>query len=261
MRHLVLALLALLTLPALAVPAPAAALPGPSMAPVLAVMLQEPQQVPPAADEEDEEDQAPDIEPGLATPLFSARERIEFTLEADFDQLRGDRDDENPERPAVFRMTTADGQEIAWDIQLRTRGNFRLKRSTCRFPPIRLNFKKKEVIGSEFEFQDKLKLVTHCQDRGDRWEQQVLANFAQQASKGEKYETMAFAELVEETDGKYFRFMKAIGVQDQCLACHGDPAQMDPEVKALIKSRYPHDQATGYKVGDLRGAVSIKRPL
>jgi hypothetical protein len=95
----------------------------------------------------------------------------------------------------------------------------------------------------------------------DNWEQQVLGKFAQQASKGESYDTMAFAEVVEETDGKYFRFMKAIGVQSQCLACHGDTAQMDPEVKALINARYPHDQATGYKVGDLRGAVSIKRPL
>ena len=33
------------------------------------------------------------------------------------------------------------------------------------------------------------------------------------------------------------------------------------EVKALLKERYPHDQAKGYKAGDLRGAVSIKRPL
>jgi hypothetical protein len=72
---------------------------------------------------------------------------------------------------------------------------------------------------------------------------------------------MAFAEIVEEPGGKYFRFMKAIGVQAQCLACHGDPAGMKEEVKALLQERYPHDQAKGYKAGDLRGAVSIKRPL
>jgi hypothetical protein len=178
MRSLVLALLVAFTLPALAVPTPAAATPGPALVPALAVMLQEPQQVPPAAEEDDEDDAAPDIEPGLATPLFSAKERLAFTLEADFDQLTDDRDDENPERPGIFRMTTADGEEISWEIKVRTRGNFRLKKSTCRFPPIRLNFKKKEVIGTEFEFQDKLKLVTHCQDRGDRWEQQVLREYS-----------------------------------------------------------------------------------
>ena len=95
----------------------------------------------------------------------------------------------------------------------------------------------------------------------DRWEQKILAQFQDRASKGEKFDKMAFAEIVEEPDGKYFRFMKAIGVKGQCLACHGDPDGMKDEVKALLKDRYPHDQATGYKVGDLRGAVSIKRPL
>ncbi len=95
----------------------------------------------------------------------------------------------------------------------------------------------------------------------DTWEQQILAQFSDRASKGETFDKMAFAEVVEEKDGKYFRFMKAIGVKDQCLACHGDTAKMDPAVKKLLNERYPHDQATGYKTGDLRGAVSIKRPL
>ena len=95
----------------------------------------------------------------------------------------------------------------------------------------------------------------------DSWEQNVLAKFQERADKGEKFDKMAFAEIVEEPGGKYFRFMKAIGVKGQCLACHGDPNTMKDEVKALLKERYPHDQAKGYKAGDLRGAVSIKRPL
>jgi len=95
----------------------------------------------------------------------------------------------------------------------------------------------------------------------DTWEQQVLSKFSKRASKGEGFDKMAYAEIVEEPDGKYFRFMKAIGVKGQCLACHGDTGQMNAEVKKLLKERYPHDKATGYKVGDLRGAVSIKRPL
>jgi hypothetical protein len=95
----------------------------------------------------------------------------------------------------------------------------------------------------------------------DAWEQQVLNKFAERANKGESFDTMTYAEIVEEPNGKYFRFMKAIGVQGQCLACHGDKANMKKEVKDLLQERYPHDQATGYKAGDLRGAVSIKRPL
>lgn len=95
----------------------------------------------------------------------------------------------------------------------------------------------------------------------DPWEQKTLVKFQQRADKGEKFDKMAFAEIVEEPDGKYFRFMKAIGVKGQCLACHGDPGKMKKEVKALLQQRYPHDKAKGYKAGDLRGAVSIKRPL
>ncbi|MCI0507006.1 MAG: DUF3365 domain-containing protein [Gammaproteobacteria bacterium] len=95
----------------------------------------------------------------------------------------------------------------------------------------------------------------------DPWEQKVLAQFQERVGKGETFEKMAFAEIVDEPNGKYFRFMKAIGVQPQCLECHGDPAGMKEEVKALLQERYPHDQAKGYKAGDLRGAVTIKRPL
>lgn len=95
----------------------------------------------------------------------------------------------------------------------------------------------------------------------DPWEQNVLAKFQERAAKGETFDKMAFAEIVDEPNGKYFRFMKAIGVKGQCLACHGDAKGIKPEVKALLEERYPHDQAKGYKPGDLRGAVSIKRPL
>jgi hypothetical protein len=45
-------------------------------------------------------------------------------------------------------------------IAVRARGNSRLK--LCKFPLLRLNFKKNELSGSVFDGQDKLKLVTHC---------------------------------------------------------------------------------------------------
>lgn len=95
----------------------------------------------------------------------------------------------------------------------------------------------------------------------DAWEQGVLERFAEQRSRGEGLDTMSFSEVVEEPDGKYFRFMKAIGTAPQCLACHGDSQRIAAPVKAALKERYPFDQATGYRAGELRGAVSIKQPL
>lgn len=95
----------------------------------------------------------------------------------------------------------------------------------------------------------------------DAWEQTVLADFARRAAAGEPLQGMRFAAAVEEPNGRYFRFMQAIGVKPPCLRCHGPAASLSPEVAALLKERYPHDRATGYQVGDLRGAVSIKQPM
>ena len=95
----------------------------------------------------------------------------------------------------------------------------------------------------------------------DSWEQNVLIAFEQRKTAGEGFEKMFFSEVVEEPDGQYFRFMKAIPVKKGCLQCHGDETQIKPEIAELLKQHYPHDLARGYKAGDLRGAVSIKRPL
>lgn len=95
----------------------------------------------------------------------------------------------------------------------------------------------------------------------DAWEQKVLQNFEKRAAKGEAFDKMSYAEVVSEPDGKYFRFMKALAIKKPCLACHGTEGQISPAVRAILKKRYPHDKATGYKIGDLRGAISIKEPL
>lgn len=95
----------------------------------------------------------------------------------------------------------------------------------------------------------------------DAWEQKVLADFERRAAKGESFDKMSFSEVVEEPDGRYFRFMKAIGVKPLCLACHGPEDRLAPKIRAVLKERYPHDKATDYKAGDLRGAISIKAPL
>ncbi len=95
----------------------------------------------------------------------------------------------------------------------------------------------------------------------DAWEQRVLAEFAERASKGEAFADMSRSEVVTEPGGQYFRFMKPIAVQPKCLLCHGPIDQIPEPVRSTLKQHYPFDAATGYKVGELRGAVSIKQPL
>ena len=46
-----------------------------------------------------------------------------------------------------------------------------------------------------------------------------------------------------------------------CSRCHGEEGEIDAEVRAAIDERYPQDRATGFRPGDLRGAVSVRVPL
>ena len=45
------------------------------------------------------------------------------------------------------------------------------------------------------------------------------------------------------------------------MSCHGPAAGLDASLKAKLLETYPHDQATGYAKGEIRGALTVKRPL
>lgn len=57
------------------------------------------------------------------------------------------------------------------------------------------------------------------------------------------------------------QYLRPIVVAEPCLACHGDPTTFAPLVTQLLATRYPEDQATGYRVGDLRGGITVRIPL
>lgn len=95
----------------------------------------------------------------------------------------------------------------------------------------------------------------------DVWEQETLASFERRLKEGEKLDAMEYSQIVNEPGAQYYRYMKAIGTQPVCTACHGGADSIPANVKKALDKHYPHDKATGYSVGQLRGAVSIKRPL
>jgi hypothetical protein len=43
-----------------------------------------------------------------------------------------------------------------------------------------------------------------------------------------------------------------------CLVCHGDPENMPDDLIEALQSNYPNDRATGYQLGDFRGAIAIE---
>lgn len=54
------------------------------------------------------------------------------------------------------------------------------------------------------------------------------------------------------------RYLRPIRVQEPCLTCHGPENGIPAPVRSMLAERYPGDRATGYAVGDLRGAISVQ---
>ena len=113
---------------------------------------------------------------GDLAPLFADHTPIEVTIEAPLTTLQSVRSDEDY-LEGTFSYQTADGETGELDLKLRTRGRLRLKPTTCNFPPVRLNFRKKQVRDTVFDGQDKLKLVAHCQNGNPSYEQLVLREY------------------------------------------------------------------------------------
>lgn len=95
----------------------------------------------------------------------------------------------------------------------------------------------------------------------DLWEARQLADFNIRASNGEKIDSIEKSEIVTIDGKQVLRYMKALPVGDVCLKCHGPAETLDAGVKAKLAESYPHDQATGYAKGQIRGALTVKRPL
>jgi Protein of unknown function (DUF3365) len=95
----------------------------------------------------------------------------------------------------------------------------------------------------------------------DPWEQRALADFDARAARGEKPEALEAGEIVDEPQGRYYRYARALPVAPLCLNCHGAAEAMPAGVRERVAKEYPHDRATGYREGQIRGAISVKRPL
>jgi hypothetical protein len=95
----------------------------------------------------------------------------------------------------------------------------------------------------------------------DAWEQAALEDFDRRRAAGENAAMMEKAEIVTEGDKRTLRYIKALPTQKLCLNCHGSGDQMAAEAKGKLAELYPNDKAIGYSEGQVRGALTVKRPL
>jgi len=84
-------------------------------------------------------------------------------------------------------------------------------------------------------------------------EKAVLDEFETRKSAGEDLAKMEWWQQ----QGANIRYMKAIPMKGLCLSCHG--MTVDASLKNHIKELYPYDTATGFKIGDIRGAFSLQK--
>jgi hypothetical protein len=87
------------------------------------------------------------------------------------------------------------------------------------------------------------------------WQRAALEKFQDQLAAGASAESAEFFTMREDGSARY---LKAIVTAPMCTMCHGET--IAPDIQRALQERYPADQATGFKAGDLRGAFSIEWP-
>ena len=103
-----------------------------------------------------------------------------------------------------------------------------------------------------------LRRVTHRarnpQNQADTNEVAIIQKFQGDLSKG-----VSPRPLIGTNKPGLFTYYAPITVQlPLCLSCHGNPADdIHRDTLAQIKAMYPSDEATGFKMGELRGLWSI----
>jgi len=184
-----------------------------------------------------------------SAPLFASHEALSVTLRTDLSRIRRERSD-SVEVDGTLTYTGPGGAEITLDVKVRARGIFRRDRRNCNFPPLRLNFVETQVEGTVFEGQDKLKLVTPCQDNRDTFQQYVLQEYlvyrVYHLLTPVSFRVRLVTITYEDPDGDYEARTKTgflIEDEDQLAARNRGlvaeyqqfhPAAMEPEQDALV---------------------------
>jgi len=109
--------------------------------------------------------------------LFRSDEILELTLITNFKILQKDTKESKQYLEGYMVCKNLSGSTDTMDVAIRTRGRFRLNPVNCNFPPLLIKFGDKETANTEFQWQSKLKLVTHCQNKQKHFEQYMYMEY------------------------------------------------------------------------------------
>jgi hypothetical protein len=117
------------------------------------------------------------VEAGKTAKLFSSDDTLDLTLEYNIKKFRKDKGKNRQYHPATLSYTGPDGNVVSLKVQIKARGKLRRTFLNCLIPPYKMKFNKKKTMGTLFEGQKSLKLVTHCKNKPKQFEAFYLQEF------------------------------------------------------------------------------------
>lgn len=107
------------------------------------------------------------LEGAVSDSLFASESVLNLELRADFSAIEKERTGEPVYHPGELIQYSGRRAIHKLSVRVMARGNFRRKPENCFFPPLFIDFRKNEVANTVFSGQNRLKLVTPCQDEED----------------------------------------------------------------------------------------------
>jgi hypothetical protein len=105
--------------------------------------------------------------------IFNGTETLKITITSDYKNLIR-RKYQGEYQPAILVYHINDTVDVRREIEIKPRGNMR--RKTCYFPPVTLNFPKKEAVLPQIREFDKMKMVVECK-KGETFGDYILSEF------------------------------------------------------------------------------------
>jgi hypothetical protein len=96
--------------------------------------------------------------------------------------------------------------------------------------------------------------------KADKWEEKTMKGFERELA-GNTDAVMEQGDIVTINSKQYFRYAKGLKTTKECLMCHGKDENITTELKEKLKEIYPNDLAKGYDVNQVRGIISVTRPI
>ncbi|MGQ1911058.1 hypothetical protein ACT3CE_14875 [Marinifilum sp. RC60d5] len=114
----------------------------------------------------------------LSLPMFSSDQLIKIEIKGDLLGLINDIDQERSYHDCTLKVQNLEKEKwVHLNVKIKTRGNFRLRKQNCNFPPLRFKIPVSIAKGTVFEGQNRLKYVSHCQSQIKNYDQHTIEEY------------------------------------------------------------------------------------